>query len=53
MERPNPDDPDFIPDPVPAGRTAPKPRDRPPGKPKVIPLDEDKNLEKGIEIKET
>ena len=53
MERPNPDDPDFIPDPVPGDPAAPKPRDLPPDNPQVIPLDEDKNLAKGIEIKET
>lgn len=51
MERPNPDDPDFVPDPIP-GDPSPKPLDRPSGKPKVIPLDEDNHLEKGIEIKE-
>lgn len=52
MERPNPD-PDFLPDPVPESKERPARPVRQPNAPKVIPLDEDKNLEKGIEIKET
>jgi hypothetical protein len=51
MERPNPDDeppPDSGP-----GDGERKPRDPKPQNPKVTPLDEDKHIEDGIEIKET
>jgi hypothetical protein len=53
MERPNPADPDVPTDPVPDDEDTPKPLERRPHAPQVTPLDEDKNLEKGIEIKET
>ena len=54
MERPNPeDDPDSQPDTVPGSEPARQPRDPKPTNPKVTPLDEDKNIERGIEIKET
>jgi len=47
MEQPNPADPSRpLPDPVPS----PDPELK---KPKVTPLDEEKKIEEGIEIKET
>jgi hypothetical protein len=58
MERPSPDDESVLPR-KPASRSDPEstPRVPPPktpaNKPKVTPLDEDKNIEDGIEIKET
>jgi hypothetical protein len=54
MERPSPDDePEFQPAPVPGGEAERKPRDPKSKNPQVTPLDEDKNVEDGIEIKET
>jgi hypothetical protein len=54
-ERPNPNDPALPEDPAPIrdpepGRGVPKPA---PKKPKVTPLDENKNIEDGIEVNET
>lgn len=54
MERPNPDDDSgSMPDAVPDGDPARKPRDPKTTNPKVTPLDDGKNIEGGIEIKET
>jgi hypothetical protein len=51
-ERPMPDDDSELPiDPAPGGDTERKPGKT--EKPKVTPLDENKNIEDGIEIKET
>ena len=53
IERPNPDDPATPPDTTPGSDPERKPRDPKPTNPKVTPLDEDKKIEGGIEIKET
>jgi hypothetical protein len=54
MERPNLDDySDSQPDSAPGSDGKRKPRDPKSGKPKVTPLDEEKHIEDGIEIKET
>jgi hypothetical protein len=49
MERPTADDDSALP-PDPGSSSDPEPTPR---HPKVTPLDEDKNIEDGIEIKET
>lgn len=52
IERPDPvDEPELPEDPAPVRDPEPAPRS--PKAPKVTPLDEDKNIEDGIEIKET
>jgi hypothetical protein len=58
IERPNPDEESALPDdPPPASDPDPTPRfpkQAPPAeKTKVVPLDEDENLEDGIEVNET
>jgi hypothetical protein len=57
-ERPKPDDESALPeDPAPGSDPGPTPRVPRPKTPannlKVTPLDEDKNIEKGIEVNET
>ena len=54
MERPNLDDySETHPDSAPGSERERKPRNPKSGKPIVTPLDEDKHIEEGIEVKET
>lgn len=53
MERPYRNDDGLPPDPPPGSDPNPAPRYPKSPDPKVTPLDEDKNLEDGIEVNET